>query len=153
MLEIGFQNEMLIFTFLQIGFVILIAFVFSPLIAGIYMGIALISILLLETINYVEHYGLRRKKNANGRYETVQVWHSWNSNHELGRIFLYEVTRHSDHHYKAERKYQVLRHFDESPQLPFGYPGSMILAWCPPLWFKVMDKEVEKFNKMPIVMA
>ena len=61
---------------------------------------------------------------------------------ELGRIFLYELTRHSDHHFKATRKYQLLRHFDESPQLPFGYPTAIIIALVPPLWFKIIDKQV-----------
>ena len=109
-------------------------------------GSALVGILLLETINYIEHYGLRRQKRPEGHYEKVQPWHSWNSDHELGRIFLYELTRHSDHHFKASRKYQVLRHFDDSPQLPFGYPGSMILALFPPLWRKVMD---DRINSSP----
>jgi alkane 1-monooxygenase len=104
--------------------------------------IALIGILLLETINYVEHYGLRRRLLPSGRPEPVTPAHSWNSDHELGRIFLYELTRHSDHHYKATRKFQILRHLDESPQLPYGYPTSVLLALVPPLWFRVMDKKV-----------
>lgn len=102
------------------------------------LAIALIGILLLETINYIEHYGLRRRILPSGRPEPVSPAHSWNSNHELGRIFLYELTRHSDHHYKATRQYQILRHLDESPQLPFGYPTSVLLALLPPLWFRVM---------------
>ncbi|MEZ4952273.1 MAG: alkane 1-monooxygenase [Saprospiraceae bacterium] len=102
--------------------------------------VATLAILQLETVNYIEHYGLRRKRLASGFYEKVGPHHSWNSNHEIGRILLYELTRHSDHHYKATRKYQVLRHFDESPQLPHGYPASMLMALIPPLWFSVMDK-------------
>jgi alkane 1-monooxygenase len=98
--------------------------------------------LQLETVNYIEHYGLRRKRLANGFYEITGPQHSWNSDHELGRILLYELTRHSDHHYKASRKYQVLRHFDESPQLPHGYPASMLMAMFPPLWFSMMDKRI-----------
>ena len=104
--------------------------------------IALIGILLLETINYIEHYGLRRRLLPSGRPEPVTPAHSWNSNHELGRIFLYELTRHSDHHFKATRKYQILRHLDESPQLPYGYPTSVLLALVPPLWFRVMNGRV-----------
>lgn len=97
---------------------------------------------LLEAVNYIEHYGLLRKQNASGRFEAVALWHSWNSNHELGRILLYELTRHSDHHYKSKRKYQVLRHFDESPQLPYGYPGSILIALFPKMWFRTMDKYI-----------
>ena len=98
-----------------------------------------IGFLLLETINYIEHYGLRRRLLPSGRPEPVSPVHSWNSDHELGRIFLYELTRHSDHHYKSTRKYQILRHMDESPQLPFGYPASLLLALLPPVWFGVMN--------------
>lgn len=106
------------------------------------IAIALVSILLLETVNYIEHYGLRRKMLPGGRPEPVSPQHSWNSDHELGRIFLYELTRHSDHHYKSTRKYQILRHLEESPQMPFGYPTSIVMALVPPLWFLVMNKRV-----------
>lgn len=70
-----------------------------------------------------------------------------NSNHPLGRILLLELTRHSDHHYQASRKYQILRHFDESPQMPTGYPGMMVLAFIPPLWFAVMHREIGRFRQ------
>jgi alkane 1-monooxygenase len=97
-------------------------------------------ILLLETVNYIEHYGLQRRQIAEGKYERALPAHSWNSNHVIGRVMLFELSRHSDHHYLASRKYQVLRHHDNSPQMPTGYPGMMILATVPPLWFKVMNK-------------
>ena len=91
-----------------------------------------ISFLFLETINYIEHYGLQRKKLPSGRYERVQPHHSWNSNHYIGRIVLYELTRHSDHHFKASKKYQLLENITDSPQLPFGYPTSILVAMVPP---------------------
>ena len=75
------------------------------------------------------------KKIYLGRYERVEAHHSWNSNHNIGRIVLYELTRHSDHHYKASKKYQILDSYDKSPQLPFGYPASILLSIVPPLWF------------------
>ncbi len=104
----------------------------------------IVGFLLLETINYIEHYGLQRKQTAEGMYEKVRPAHSWNSDHVIGRILLYELSRHSDHHYKANRKYPILRHLDESPQLPFGYPASLLMALVPPLWFWVMNKHLEK---------
>lgn len=113
------------------------------------LAVAGIGVLLLETINYIEHYGLRRRLLPSGHPEPVLPAHSWNSNHELGRIFLYELTRHSDHHYKASRKYQILRHLDESPQLPFGYPASVLLALVPPLWFRVMDPILNGNKPLP----
>ena len=144
----SFQNEMLVFQIIQIAYLAIIAFVFSPKIMLFAIFIGVIGFLTLELVNYIEHYGLVRAKNKSGRYERVLPKHSWNSDHELGRIFLYELSRHSDHHFKSTRKYQVLRHFEDSPQLPLGYPASMLLSLIPPLWFKVMDKEVEKWNAM-----
>ena len=70
--------------------------------------------------------------------------HSWNSNHIIGLIVLYELTRHSDHHFKASKKHQVLEHKEESPQLPFGYPTSILLALVPPFWFRLMNSRIPK---------
>lgn len=142
----SYHNEMLRFAAIQLAFAAGIAIGFGPKGLLYYLAASLIGVLLLETVNYVEHYGLRRREVAPGIYEKVKPTHSWNSDHELGRIFLYELTRHSDHHYKAQRKYQVLRHFDESPQLPTGYPGCMIMALVPPLWFAVMNPRVDATN-------
>lgn len=138
------HNDMLKFAVYQSAWLAGILFLlgWKGLLGAVFVG--LIGILLLETINYVEHYGLRRRMLAPGRPEPVSPVHSWNSDHELGRIFLYELTRHSDHHYKSTRKYQVLRHMDESPQLPFGYPASVLLALLPPAWFSVMNPKLEK---------
>lgn len=103
---------------------------------------ALTAILLLEIINYIEHYGLERKKLANGYYEKVSPKHSWNACHWFSNMLLFHLQRHSDHHAHGARPYQILRHFDSSPQLPSGYLGMMILALFPPLWRRVMDKRV-----------
>ena len=140
----SWHNEMVRFSVFQILWLACIGWGFGwrGLLAAI--SVAVIGILLLETINYVEHYGLRRRLLDSGRPEPVGPEHSWNSNHELGRIFLYELTRHSDHHFKATRKYQILRHMDKSPQLPFGYPTSIILALLPPVWFAVMHPRLKK---------
>lgn len=136
-------NEMLVYQLIQTGWLLCLVLFFSLTTACLLVGCAVVGFLLLETVNYIEHYGLRRRVLPNGRPEPVLPVHSWNSNHELGRIFLYELTRHSDHHYKSTRKYQVLRHMDESPQLPIGYPGSMLLSLVPPLWFALMNKRAK----------
>ncbi len=141
----GWRNEMLRFQLMQAGLVVSIALVCGPEVMAWFLGAALIGILLLETVNYIEHYGLRRKRNGD-TYERPLPIHSWNSDHPLGRLLLLELTRHSDHHYLASRKYQVLRHFDESPQLPAGYPAMMALAFLPPLWFRVMDRELDRLK-------
>lgn len=111
------------------------------------VSFGVVGILLLESVNYIEHYGLMRKMLPSGRYERVETYHSWNANHEVGRIFLYELTRHADHHYKSTRPYQILRHWDESPQLPYGYPLSILMALVPPLWFHVMNERVDLIQK------
>ncbi|WP_454784045.1 alkane 1-monooxygenase [Legionella sp. WA2024007413] len=103
---------------------------------------SLTAIILLEIINYVEHYGLERKKFADGSYEKVSIQHSWNASHWLSNMLLFHLQRHSDHHVHGARPYQLLRHLDASPQLPSGYLGMIILALFPPLWRKVMDKRV-----------
>lgn len=139
------HNEMLRFQIIQITFVAAIYAVFGTQAMLFFLASAAIGCLLLETVNYIEHYGLRRQKNGN-RYERTLPIHSWNSNHPIGRLVLLELSRHSDHHYIANRKYQLLRHFDDSPQMPTGYPGMMLLALCPPLWFRVMHKKLKNTN-------
>lgn len=141
------KNEMLIFQFLQLFYLGAIGVFLGWQMALYALGLALVGVLLLESVNYIEHYGLRRKLLANGRYESVGPAPAWNSDHDLGRIFLYELTRHSDHHYKATRKYQVLRHWEESPQLPIGYPGAIVLSLVPPLWFALMNKRVKELEQ------
>ena len=103
---------------------------------------SIVAFSLLEVVNYVEHYGLVRKEIHDGTFEPVTFLHSWNSSNWLTNRFLFNLQRHSDHHYKPERRYQILRHFDESPQLPTGYAGMLLLAFVPPLWRMVMDHRV-----------
>lgn len=93
----------------------------------------------LTSANYVEHYGLLRARDANGRYERCEPHHSWNSNHVFSNLVLFHLERHSDHHAHPLRRYQSLRHFDGLPTLPNGYFGSYLLAYVPPLWYRVMD--------------
>ncbi len=143
---LSFQNEMLVFQLVQVAYLILIGLVFSWQAMIFAVIVAVFGFLLLESVNYIEHYGLRRKKLPSGYYEKVEPKHSWNSDHELGRIFLYELTRHSDHHYKSTRKYQVLRHLEDSPQLPLGYPGSILMSLIPPLWFALINEKVRGLN-------
>ena len=133
------ENMMVLFSIWTALYLFAVWFFFGTtgLIGGIAIGV--IGFLLLETVNYIEHYGLERRQMESGRPEPVLPIHSWNSDHELGRIFLYELTRHSDHHFKSTRKYQILRHMDESPQLPYGYPTSLLIALVPPLWFRLMN--------------
>jgi alkane 1-monooxygenase len=140
--SINWRNEMLQTQLIQILFIFLIGYFFGVNIMLYFLVAAFIGALLLETVNYIEHYGLQRKRSESGIYERTMPIHSWNSDHVLGRIFLFELSRHSDHHYMASRKYQILKSHENAPQLPTGYPGSMLLSLIPPLWFKVMNKRI-----------
>jgi alkane 1-monooxygenase len=93
----------------------------------------------LTSANYVEHYGLLRRRLPSGKYERPQPHHSWNANHTYTNLILFQLERHSDHHAYPLRRYQSLRHFDDVPQLPSGYQGMFPIAYLPPLWFRVMD--------------
>lgn len=140
------KNEMIIFTLIEI---LMLGSVFLIFGASVLIGFcvaAFIGILLLETVNYIEHYGLSRNKVSENRYENATVIHSWNSNHLVGRLMLFELSRHSDHHANPIKKYQVLESYKESPQMPTGYPGMMLLSTIPPLWFSVMNKRVEQYQ-------
>ena len=141
-----YRNELVWIHLFQL--VLLIVYFIYGGVAILLFGIAcaIVSFSLLECIDYIEHYGLRRKLLPSGKYERVNENHSWNSDHQLGRIVLYELTRHADHHANAERHYQTLRYKEESPQLPLGYPASIVLALIPTLWFKKMNPLVTQFQ-------
>lgn len=115
------------------------------------LGWAMVPFLLLHNLlaywqltsaNYVEHYGLLRQQDENGKFERCEPRHSWNSNHIYSNLVLFHLERHSDHHANPLRRYQALRHFDDAPQLPNGYFGVYLLAYVPWLWFRVMDKRL-----------
>lgn len=103
---------------------------------------SLVAMILLETINYIEHYGLERREIAPGKYERTQPHHSWNASQRVTNWFLFNLQRHSDHHYLASRPYWQLRHFDEVPQMPYGYATMFLMAFAPRLWKRVMDPRV-----------
>jgi len=99
---------------------------------------SLVAFSLLEAVNYIEHYGLNRKQLAPGRYEKVTPAHSWDANQRLTNYLLFKLQRHADHHVHPVRAYQTLRHLEDSPKLPTGYAGTLVLALVPPLWRRVM---------------
>jgi alkane 1-monooxygenase len=146
------KNKMIFYHIIQALYLLGVYSLFS--IKGLWFAVVVgvIAFLFLECINYIEHYGLRRFKNKSGRYERIQLHHSWNSNYSLGRITLYELTRHSDHHYKSSKKYQTLKSYEESPTLPLGYPASILLSFIPPLWYWVMNPRVPDEMKFRICL-
>ena len=136
------RNEMLRFQVIQAALVAGVVLAFGWAGAGAFVGAAVVGFLLLETVNYVEHYGLSRSRRADGRWGKVLPAHSWNSNHTLGRALLFELTRHADHHANARRHFAQLRHHEQGPQLPTGYPGMILLSLVPPAFHRVMDARI-----------
>lgn len=139
----SWDNEVLRGKIVEAAVVAAFLVFFGPLGAAAFVGAAIGGILLLETVNYVEHYGLVRTKLPDGRWERVRPAHSWTSDRPFSRVLLFELTRHADHHANPGRPYAVLRHFDDAPELPTGYAGMVMLALCPPLFRAVMDRHVD----------
>jgi alkane 1-monooxygenase len=149
------RNEMIWFALLPILFSGALTLIFSFLLNRIvwevpvfFFSQSFLAFSLLELVNYVEHYGIMRKELAPGKYERVNPLHSWNASHMLSNFFLFQLQRHSDHHAYAHKRYQVLNHYDQSPQLPFGYPTMILLAMVPPVWFGMMNKRLEQCQKV-----
>ena len=126
------------------------------IILGGWVGLALfiwqasIAIWQLELVNYIEHYGLTRKHLGDGKYEHVKPHHSWNAAHKASNWLLINLQRHSDHHYKPDRRFPLLQNYTESdaPQLPQGYPLMTMVAMVPPLWRRVMNPRVRRWRRM-----
>ncbi len=107
---------------------------------------AFLSFSLLEAVDYIEHYGIQRKELSPGVYEKVNPNHSWNANFIYSNYFLFQLQRHADHHMYATKNYQLLDAYEESPQLPNGYPAMVLLTLVPPLWFRIMNERLEKWK-------
>ncbi|MGO4914444.1 alkane 1-monooxygenase [Pseudogemmobacter sp. W21_MBD1_M6] len=143
------SNPFVRYAALQAGFLLL------ALVIGGWWGLllfayqALIAIWQLELANYVEHYGLTRKHLGDGKYEHVLPRHSWNASNKASNWLLINLQRHSDHHYKPDRRFPLLQTYgkDDAPQLPFGYPVMTMAAMVPPLWRRVMNPRVRAWRK------
>ena len=111
---------------------------------------AFVAVLLLELVNYIEHYGLTRKNLENGKYEFVQPHHSWNSSYKVSNWVLINLQRHSDHHFKPARSFPLLQNLGatKAPQLPHSYPAMGILALFPKAWMSVMNPRVKRWREM-----
>ncbi|WP_084556120.1 alkane 1-monooxygenase [Couchioplanes caeruleus] len=136
------RNEILHAWAMTVAMFALLTAAFGPRVLPFLVLQAVVGFSVLEAVNYLEHYGLLRQRNAAGRYEKVDPRHSWNSDRLTTNVFLFQLQRHSDHHANPLRRYQTLRSFDASPQLPAGYATMLLLALVPPLWRRVMDHRV-----------
>ena len=141
------RNELLWWTALWLAFAAGFALWLGPMGLAFFLLQGLFAAGSLETINYIEHYGLERRKLDDGRYERTTHLHSWNSDYALSNLMLFQLQRHSDHHAFPKRRYAILRHQPEAPQLPGGYSAMFVLALCPPLWHRVVDPRVLAFRR------
>ena len=129
------------------GLAVLFGLLFGWMGVLFFLGQSFVAAFTLEVINYIEHYGLHRRVLENGRYERVTPAHSWNSNYFLTNLALFQLQRHSDHHAFPKRRYPILRHQPDAPQLPGGYSAMFVLALCPPLWRRVIDPRVASWAR------
>lgn len=144
---LGLRNRMLAYLLLYAATLAGIYWATGSLGVITFLGQSVVAVLLLESINYVEHYGLVRSMAASGRPERVRAHHSWNSAHRFSNWVLINLARHSDHHAAAARPFHALRHFDDVPQLPASYPAMILVALVPPLWFRLMGPRVEQARR------
>lgn len=105
---------------------------------------SVVAFVLLEIVNYIEHYGLQRKTDG-GQREPFGMMHAWNADNVASNSMLANLQRHSDHHMHAWKTYPTLEPLP-GPQLPTGYAGCLLLAILPPLWFSVMHPRIEKLQ-------
>ena len=140
-------NRMIYFSASYVLIPLLVFYIFGWKVMVVFLLKAFMSFAYLEVINYLEHYGLQRKKLENGQYENVNITHSWNSPHRFSNYILFKLQRHSDHHENSLKPYQSLCSYDDSPTLPNGYPICLLLATFPNLWFSIMNPMVISYNK------
>ena len=140
------HNMMLWYAALPLAMAAAFGLAFGALGVLFFAGQALIAVSLLEAVNYVEHYGLQRRRGSDGRLEPVTHHHSWNAAERVSNAWLFNLQRHADHHAHPALPYAALRHHDDSPQLPTGYAGMLWLALMPPLWFACMDRRIDALD-------
>lgn len=136
------RKEVLTFIAIQFSFALALLIILGQNSLFVYLMASLMGIILLELVNYIEHYGLERKKLDSGRFEKVTPAHSWDSYHFFSSAHLFNLSLHSDHHALASKKFYHLKPNAQAPQMPSGYPGMMLLALIPPLWKRVMHKNI-----------
>lgn len=140
------RNKMVGYFLLTLSVPVIITYLFNVNAALFFLVQSAVAITLLEIINYVEHYGLVRKKN-NSSYEQVSAMHAWNASHKISNLLLFKLMDHSYHHIHHRKPYQALRPISGAPELPYGYPLMLMLALFPPIWKRIMHPRLKKLNQ------
>ena len=139
----AWMNEMLAWYSISAALTLGVFLAWGALPGLVFIGQAVGAAALLEVINYVEHYGLRRERRDNGRFEPPQKHHSWDADFWLSNALLIQLPRHADHHVNPTRPFPALQRSAEAPQLPFGYATAVIIALLPPVWHSVVDRRLQ----------
>lgn len=147
---VSWRNRMLWFACVPVGLSAGLGAWWGGMAAAVFWFQSAIAVVLLEIVNYIEHYGLARQPGSRaGTHEPVGPAHSWNADFRLTNAFLFGLQRHTDHHLHPRRRYQTLRSFEESPELPLGYAGMVWIAAVPPLWRRIMDARLPRSAQVP----
>jgi len=117
----------------------------------LYLGSSVVAVVMLEIVNYIEHYGLQRELLPNGKYEQVSTKHSWNADWLFTNCNLINLQLHSEHHLNSNRPYWQLKNHENGPQMPAPYPAMILLTLVPPLWFRVMDKRLDEMKQKGVI--
>ncbi len=120
---------------------------YGPRAVAFFAAQSVLAFSLLELVNYVEHYGLLRRRLPDGRYERVRPEHSWNASQRISNWYLFNLQRHSHHHANVNRRYEELEHYGSAPQLPAGYAVMVLIALVPPLWRRLMDTRLRQWRE------
>ena len=144
-----FSNPFYVYLTLALFFLLLSFFIGGFWGICLFLIQALVAVLHLEVVNYIEHYGLSRQKIDDEKYEPTKPFHSWNANHAASNLLLINLQKHSDHHARPNKTYPLLSSYDQNsaPQLPFGYPIMVVLSLIPVLWRKVMNPKVLEWRE------
>ena len=142
------QNELIAWYVVLAGVLVALWATLGALAVLFFVGQAIVSSFVLELINYVQHYGLARQKLPNGKYEPFDDRHSWDTDNNFPNMMLLNLPRHSDHHLRPHKDYVGLNSTPSSPQLPYGFVVASLMALVPPVWFKVMDAEIDRYGRL-----
>lgn len=144
---LSWRNGLISWHLVSLGIAIIYYFFFGLHGIIFFIGQGLIALTMHHIANYIQHYGLKRRKLDNGRYEKFCASHAWSNNFLLSNMVSFQFPHHADHHLHPRRPYQLLQHVEESPQMPIGYFAIFFMALIPPLWFKVVNPHVLKYYR------
>ena len=113
-----------------------------------YIGLVAYAQMQLLLSDYVQHYGLRRRQRADGRYEPIGPQHSWNAPKWYSSAMMLNAPRHSDHHMRPARAFPALEVTEDMPKLPYSLPVMAVIALFPPFWRRVMDRRVKRWEQV-----